>query len=549
MRRTLERGAAVAAGLLLLLLVLEIAIRASGGMNPGADVERDDNAIRVMCIGESTTAMGGEHAWPAQLEDLLNTGGARFQVINRGLGGADSSVLMARLDRDLERYQPALVVAMMGANDPVGTAGSHGQQPARRALPDHGESLADRGGPGRWFATWRLVELSLFELGRDAPPSPPTPQPPRTLRGDHEAMLELLGSGREHWPPELTQAWEAAEQGDPAQARALLERSAGGHDDAGSYQRELAILHESQGRLDEAEQAWLEQVTPLGYSGFARARLLAGMDRCEEAAELARDAVGQDPVFGPIMVHTGLCWARRGDTERAEADFRNATTRRQAVTHLLSPVHQAPEQLHLFHQAAHDMYEQAEANEAWPPLAEPLMRNPQDPGNDLAWIGLLELEGDPERMASELQQLTIRTGSAVVLARIARYHQERGEHEQALQALARSSQLRAQDDRSATRRAYDQLETTLQDRGIGLAVAQYANRPLAPLQDLRPWHPSVVLVDNHEVFQRALAEHGFDALFVDQCYGDLGHATPRGNRILAENIAASIAPLLAEASP
>jgi len=41
-------------------------------------------------------------------------------------------------------------------------------------------------------------------------------------------------------------------------------------------------------------------------------------------------------------------------------------------------------------------------------------------------------------------------------------------------------------------------------------------------------------------FQRAVAREGFSQLLMDDCYGDFGHGTARGNRLLAENVAAAI---------
>ncbi len=549
MTKLLERGAAVGVSLLLVFVALELSLRLVGGLDPGADVEREDGAVRVLCIGESTTAMGGDDAWPAQLEGILaaRSDGQRYQVINRALGGADSSVLMARLDDDLDRYQPHVLVAMMGANDPVGSAAAQPYQPPRRAIPDHGASLADREGPARWLKSWRLVELLVFELGREpSEPSRANSAEP-TARGDHEVLLELLGTGRTRWPPPVIQAWELVERGEPDQAHEVLE--AGAQTDPTNPQllRELAIVHESLGQPDDAERGWramLAQGSAQHYALFGLAHLLASQDRCAEAAEIADQAVSLDPLFGPALVHLGLCWSRQGQDELAEAALRRATARRRAVTHLVPPAHLNPDLLPRFHQEADDLYAVPGAAEAWPPLAEPLMRNPQDPANDLALLNLLEVEGHEDRLLAEAGRLVGGSNSSVVMARIAWIFQERGQGDLAARAQARTLELLAHEDRSPTRQAYDRLEAATLSRGIPLVVAQYANRPLGPLRALRAWDPSVVLVDSRPSFQAALAEHGFDALFIDHCYGDLGHGSPLGNRILAQNIAAALAPLL-----
>ena len=60
---------------------------------------------------------------------------------------------------------------------------------------------------------------------------------------------------------------------------------------------------------------------------------------------------------------------------------------------------------------------------------------------------------------------------------------------------------------------------------------------------LRMMFPStegVVFVDNERTFRRALDEHAYDEVFWDNCYGDFGHGTRLGNRMLAENVADAI---------
>ena len=76
-------------------------------------------AFRIICIGESTTAIGGINSYPRQLERILNENdiGIDFWVINKGIPGKQTSVIMEELDENLRKYAPDMVVAMMGIND------------------------------------------------------------------------------------------------------------------------------------------------------------------------------------------------------------------------------------------------------------------------------------------------------------------------------------------------------------------------------------------------------------------------------------------------
>ena len=75
-----------------------------------------------MCLGESTTAVGGEDAYPYQLQEILNENnmGIRFSVINKGVPGAHTSAIIEQLESNLNKYKPDMVIAMMGINDMYG---------------------------------------------------------------------------------------------------------------------------------------------------------------------------------------------------------------------------------------------------------------------------------------------------------------------------------------------------------------------------------------------------------------------------------------------
>ena len=47
----------------------------------------------------------------------------------------------------------------------------------------------------------------------------------------------------------------------------------------------------------------------------------------------------------------------------------------------------------------------------------------------------------------------------------------------------------------------------------------------------------IIFVDNEMVFRKALKQASYDEYFTDMFAGDFGHCTPKGNRLLAENIA------------
>lgn len=74
---------------------------------------------RIVCIGESTTALGGDDSYPAQLERILNqiNPNVKISVINKGVSRVDSSKILQQLEENLDKYKPDMVITMMGIND------------------------------------------------------------------------------------------------------------------------------------------------------------------------------------------------------------------------------------------------------------------------------------------------------------------------------------------------------------------------------------------------------------------------------------------------
>lgn len=125
MRALAERLLLLALGLVVALGTLELGLRAAAMAflarqdirNRSAYAVRADAAI-VLCIGESTTALGGSDSYPSQLQDVLSEHGRVATVVNKGIPAITTDVIVAELPGWIETYRPTVVVAMMGVNDP-----------------------------------------------------------------------------------------------------------------------------------------------------------------------------------------------------------------------------------------------------------------------------------------------------------------------------------------------------------------------------------------------------------------------------------------------
>ena len=114
----------VAGGIVVGIILLELMMRLAGfGYLLRQEIENrkrlKKSTFRIMCIGESTTALGGAYSYPSQLERILNRRQAKieFKVINKGIPGTSVGVIADLLQDNIDRYQPDVVVAMIGLND------------------------------------------------------------------------------------------------------------------------------------------------------------------------------------------------------------------------------------------------------------------------------------------------------------------------------------------------------------------------------------------------------------------------------------------------
>jgi lysophospholipase L1-like esterase len=80
------------------------------------------------------------------------------------------------------------------------------------------------------------------------------------------------------------------------------------------------------------------------------------------------------------------------------------------------------------------------------------------------------------------------------------------------------------------------------DRGINFFFVSYALRKIDILRNVI--ERDVFYISNYEIFQELLKHHNYDELFVDRFAEDFGHATPFGNRVIADNVARQLLKLL-----
>lgn len=157
-RRGLERLAALLAGLLLVLLALEAGTRVASHLvyprtDPGRSVAGlPEGAPRVLTVGDSFTAGRVDASWPRAFAEIETARQGRpVAVVNAGLGGQNSRMVLEGLGPLLRAANPHLVVICAGAVNLTNWYGFNDWAGRRSWTSRLDDALAAR------LASWRLL--------------------------------------------------------------------------------------------------------------------------------------------------------------------------------------------------------------------------------------------------------------------------------------------------------------------------------------------------------------------------------------------------------
>ena len=114
---------------------------------------------------------------------------------------------------------------------------------------------------------------------------------------------------------------------------------------------------------------------------------------------------------------------------------------------------------------------------------------------------------------------------------------EIGKADLAQEYFKKANRLRLADLDPVTVNNYRKLKEILDRKGIRLVCVQYPVRNVEPLKKIFGKDKGVIFVDNEQVFKEAVRKGSYKKYFRDMFGGDFGHCTPKGNMLLAENIA------------
>jgi len=91
-----------------------------------------------------------------------------------------------------------------------------------------------------------------------------------------------------------------------------------------------------------------------------------------------------------------------------------------------------------------------------------------------------------------------------------------------------------------TEENYSALYSRLKDKGITYVAMNYPTRDINEIKSMFRRDEEIIFISNEKNFKEALMKSDYEEFFIDKCYRNFGHATVKGNRMIAENVATVI---------
>lgn len=391
-----KNAAAVVIGLICCLALGELILRSGNGIynhlqeNRCRNVQLKKGSFRILCLGDSTTLLGGEDSYPALLQARLDERRLKIpcQVINAGVVGANTSYIVNHLRENIVRFSPDMAIVMAGINDIQG----------KHAVENRSLRL--------WFAqhsqVFRFISLILGRLS--------------------QKMSRQM-------PGIVSQAFAADPKRDYEQAvrdtRQAVELDPG---NAVAW-RNLGWALSEVGRIDEAQEKFLEalRIDPKDIESYL------GLGICyrekgqfADAEKVLRSAVSIESYRG--LTGLGWCYLKQRRFPAAEAAFRKVIELRPDLVQGYSGLGMC-------------LFEEKRLQEAQDVLEKALSIKPDDYEANFVMGLLFKNRADNTRAYRCFQTALAAKKSDQVYAWLGEVLFLRGEYEQALDALQKSMQL------------------------------------------------------------------------------------------------------------
>ena len=466
--------------LFLFLILLEIGLRIGGALFLSLQEYRNLREMkqmkrcRILCLGESTTFSGGEYSYPSQLEEILNkkVKGLKFTVINKGIPATNTRYIVEHLSDYLTRYQPNIVVTMMGIND----EGAHMAYQDIH-LPE-------------WLSFLKTSQIfKLFSL----------------ITFNVKTKLIQLG----------LLSKESVNYRDPDQLEIYDKLVPTGYplqDYLREDQVESVSVSDLENEVFYIKMGWINR-----YKG-----------KYSQARHCFEQALKLNPRSDEALVGLGWLYRDKRNLLLARGYYRRA-------------IEANPQNAMAYVCLGWSYRKQNEFNEAEAIFKKALELDPNNLSANFELGWLYRAQGKfPEAEAVLKKALKTNPQESIICGALASLYQDSRRYQEADSYYRRYSEYRKKSVNMLISYNYWKLKKILDSKGIWLVAVQYPVRSLVELKNMLPEGKRIIFVDNEASFQEAIKKEGYSEYFTDMFGGVFGHCTPKGNRLLAENIANGI---------
>jgi len=544
--RLTRQAATVVLGTVTTLIVLEISLQVGYAGFVALQARRNldaigsgDGEVRVLCIGESTTAVAGDDAnkmlvprtaYPAQLEQILNTrqSARKFRVLNQGIMGGTTSATLEQLESTLPSLKPQILIAMMGIKDTPSE-----WVPVESPLP-------------AWMTSLRSVRLLSWiiedvRLRQNASPTQIT------------SFADLP----------ITERTKESRYGN--YIREL--RPAADQDALESVKTAVYLYHI--GRITQAESMLRDLIDRKGMGYPLLSDIVLGEDRFEEAVRLMEEAVARHPDDGFYRIQQAHLYLQHRDFSRARALLTQTARDAQAAPALFTDVTLVRQyleleqaELALLEERYDDALTAAAAvtgdmdrryrevlprmdvmlgsirgrafigKQDWASaereLLQALSRDPQRHVNMWLLSSVYRATSQTDKEEQLRRQLVNQTGRVAEYFELAKLFRLTGQADRVPEVLAEAVR-----NTPSLKENHARLYALAEQNGIQLVIMQYPGFELDSVYPYAPKKDGVLFVDNQHVFDADPEAYFFQPTYPQS----FTHYTQVGARVLAEHIA------------
>lgn len=481
-------------GLILFLIFLEI------GLHIGSfvllSIQHSSNKIpvdadgyyRILVLGESTTAWGGEESWSSQLELILNNqnSGIKFKVFNEGASAKTTLFILTKLEDNLDKYKPHMVITMMGINDET-----YSSMKQEERIMLNSPSWLEKS------RVYKLIKLLVAAWGKKAEEGDiikfvnVAEIDKHFIQEEDYKVKEYIQSGSDYLDQnkfkEAEEMFIKALELDPNNYMIYIK--------LGLTYFKLGLTYPRQTQFGNAEEMFKKalEINPNNYKSYGElGYFYLTKERYEEAEEIYKKMIEIYPNF--TMSYYGLT-----KLYNAKGLFKKAEEMVRKIVELLPGIKNA----HFF--------------ETWT-----FYRN----------------QGNIEKAENLIKKaIEINVNKSWPYAEMGIFYIEQGRVTEAEVMFKKARNIRMKNYNSITRENYLKLYRILKEKDVKYAVMQYPIRSVDELKHIFNGEEDIIFVSNENNFKKSLQNNKYEYLFTDIIGEEFGHATYEGNKLIAKNLA------------